>query len=581
MPPRGGTYRVGWEDISFDALDPTGAYPDTFGILSNLLVRTLVGYDHVAGAAGNRLVPDLATSLPPATDGGRRYTFRLKRGVRFGPPVNREIRSSDIRYALERLARSHPGLQHGLYFEVIRGFDAFRRGRAPSIAGITTPGPRTIAFQLTRPASEFPYALTLPAAAPIPAEVARCFKGNDDGYNLDVVSSGPYMIAGAGAIRIDTCSSIQPMRGVSRERLTLVRNPSYEPRTDRPAARESNPDRFEFVAVIGRGQARNAAEIGRRLEAGELDDAILTSSPKVLAPLLARARKRGLLKVSAPYGLAYVAMNVTQPPFDDIHVRRALAWALDRSALRDAWGGAAAGSIPQHLIPDELLGGALRDYAPFATAGNRGDLARAKAELARSKYRTINGICVAEACKRVSLSPVQDCSCYAAGQRMSPLIRDRAAQLGIRMQIHTRSFEKLFQPRENTPSTPNGEWFVDYPDPSSFLTRHLRGAGIPAVDNWNVSLVGIRPALARRLGVTGTLRGVPSIDPDLARCGSLTGRDRTACWVALDRRLSTEVVPWIPFLRRNRFNILGLQVAKWGFDQSTGMTALAHVALKR
>ena len=190
-------------------------------------------------------------------------------------------------------------------------------------------------------------------------------------------------------------------------------------------------------------------------------------------------------------------------------------------------------------------------------------------------------MCIAEACKRVSLSPVYECTCYAAGQRMSPLIRDRAAQLGIRLQIHTRSFEKIFRPSENTPSTPNGEWFVDYPDPSSFLTRHLRGAGIPDVDNWNISLVGITPAQARRLGVKGSIRGVPSIDHDLARCGSLTGRDRTACWVALDRRLSTEVVPWIPFLRRNRFNILGSQVAKWGFDQSTGMTAFAHVALKR
>jgi ABC-type transport system substrate-binding protein len=205
-----------------------------------------------------------------------------------------------------------------------------------------------------------------------------------------------------------------------------------------------------------------------------------------------------LLRISAPYGLAYVALNLTRPPFDDVHVRRALAFALDRSALRDAWGGPNAGSIPQHVIPDELLGSELRDYTPFETAGNHGDLARAKAELARSRYRTRNGMCIAEACKRVSLSPVYECTCYAAGQRMSPLIRDRAAQLGIRLQIHTRSFDKIFRPSENIPSTPNGEWFVDYPDPSSFLTRHLRGAGIPDVDNWNISLVGITPAQARR-----------------------------------------------------------------------------------
>jgi len=68
---RGGTYRVEWEQ-SFDftaGFDPTGEYSvQAFGLYSNLLVRTLVGYNHVAGAPGNLLVPDLATSLgtPPA-----------------------------------------------------------------------------------------------------------------------------------------------------------------------------------------------------------------------------------------------------------------------------------------------------------------------------------------------------------------------------------------------------------------------------------------------------------------------------------------------------------------------------------
>ena len=50
---------------------------------------------------------------------------------------------------------------------------------------------------------------------------------------------------------------------------------------------------------------------------------------------------------------------------------------------------------------------------------------------------------------------------------------------------------------------------------------------------------------------------------------------------ALDRKLSTEIVAWIPFLWRNRITILGPQVASWAFDQSIGTTAYAHVAVKR
>ena len=62
----GGVFRVEWES-SFDftgGFDPTGEYlGEAFGIYSNLLVRTLVGYNHVEGAPGNVLVPDLATNL--------------------------------------------------------------------------------------------------------------------------------------------------------------------------------------------------------------------------------------------------------------------------------------------------------------------------------------------------------------------------------------------------------------------------------------------------------------------------------------------------------------------------------------
>src|SRR4051812_23231534 len=112
---RGGTYRVEWEQaFSFtNNLDPTGEYlGEAFSIYSNLLVRTLVGYNHVAGAAGNKLVPDIATDVPTPTNGGKTYTFTLKKGIRFGPPVNHAVTSNDILYAIERLAKPKDGGQY-------------------------------------------------------------------------------------------------------------------------------------------------------------------------------------------------------------------------------------------------------------------------------------------------------------------------------------------------------------------------------------------------------------------------------------------------------------------------------------
>ena len=134
------TASAGQTDFGFtDSFDPTGEYlGDAFGIYSNLLIRTLVGYNHVAGAAGNKIVPDIATAVPKPTNGGKTYTFHLKPGVKFGPPVNRAVTSQDIVYAMQRLANPKDGGQYAFYYDVDQaGFRAgptrrARRRRSPA-----------------------------------------------------------------------------------------------------------------------------------------------------------------------------------------------------------------------------------------------------------------------------------------------------------------------------------------------------------------------------------------------------------------------------------------------------------------
>ena len=176
----GGTLRVGWEQ-SFgftDSFDPTGEYlGDAFGIYSDLLVRTLVGYNHIANAAGNKLVPDIATSVPKPTNGGTVYTFHLRTGIKFSPPVNRAITSKDILYAMERIAKPANGAQYGFYYSVIKGFDAYGAGKAKSISGIRTPNNSTIVFTLTHPTGDFLLRMSMPATGPIPPEVGKYFQG--------------------------------------------------------------------------------------------------------------------------------------------------------------------------------------------------------------------------------------------------------------------------------------------------------------------------------------------------------------------------------------------------------------------
>ncbi len=535
-----------------------------------------MGYNHVAGAAGQTLVPDLAVRVPAPTNGGKTYTFVLKRGIHFGPPVNRLIASTDVRYAIERLARKRSQSLWALGYGDIKGFGAYRSGKARSIDGISTPNARTIAITLVRPAGDFLHRMALPPTAPIPPEVGRCFESRRLKYGPHMISSGPYMLEGAGAMSISSCAALRPMRGLSRTHLILVRNPRYDPRTDSTAARESNPDRFVFVADPEHSvQSSQAAEAARRLAAGELEDAFQPSFwPFVIRKYAADAAKRGRLRLN-PWGESlWIALNLTQPPFDDVHVRRALAWVIDRAALREAYGGRLAGPIAQHVIPDELLDDQLKGFAPFKSRGDHGDLARAKAEMAKSKYAVRNGVCVAKACKSVRFGSVGP---YAPSQRIKPVVKDDARRIGIVFINRRRPYDV---PSSNNPVLVNVQWLTPWPDPVSFFEPNFAGRSIRPKDNLNYSLLGLTPKQAARLHVGGAVRRVPSIDSGLARCNSFTGIRRTSCYAALDRHL-TRLVPAIPFLWRNAITILGPQVVKWEFDQSTGTTAFAHVAVKR
>ena len=89
----GGTLNVGWEQ-SFgftDNFDPTGEY---LGDCVRHLHRTCSSarcrlQPRRRRGRATSSSPDIATSVPKPTNGGKTYTFHLKQGVKFGPPVNR------------------------------------------------------------------------------------------------------------------------------------------------------------------------------------------------------------------------------------------------------------------------------------------------------------------------------------------------------------------------------------------------------------------------------------------------------------------------------------------------------------
>jgi hypothetical protein len=134
---------------------------------------------------------------------------------------------------------------------------------------------------------------------------------------------------------------------------------------------------------------------------------------------------------------------------------------------------------------------------------------------------------------------------------------------------------------KNVPISNRPRWFKDFADASTFIVPLFEGTSLIPSGNTNYSLVGLKPSQVKALGIKGDTTNVPSIDKLADRCSQLPlGNDRTGCYANIDRVLSSQIVPTIPYMQAKTVTIIGPNVTKWTFDQNAGFTGLAHVAVK-
>jgi peptide/nickel transport system substrate-binding protein len=573
---KGGTYTVGWEN-SFgftNNFDPTGEYlGNAWGLFSNLMLRSLVGYRHLPGAAGNLLVGDLASGVPVPTDGGLTYTYHLRSGVKFGPPVSRAITSKDVAYAMNRLANPNDGGQYSFYYKVIKGWDAVANGKAKTVSGITTPDNSTIVFHLTKQTGDFNRRMSMPATAPIPSEVGSCFEGKPGDYGRDVVSSGPYMFQGADAVKLP-CSALKPMSGfdgANGSHIVLVRNPNYDQSTD--------PYRKNFINTFKFLVNSNADDIFAKVQAGQYNDEVSTPTPKTIRQYATTPSLKPKMIPNVGDRTNYLSMNLTQPPFDDAHVRKAMNWITDKAALQKAWGGPIPGSIATHIVPPVLYNNGLTEYDPYSTPNEAGDLAKAQAEMKQSKYDPGHtGKCTASACKNVLM--IADTR--SVDKTMVPILQADAAKIGITYTVRSinGAYPTIQTPAKNIPIAERPSWGKDYADPYTFFAELFHSGAIIKSGNTNYSLVGMTPAIATKVGATGNLNNVPTVDAQINTCSAELAQTRTNCWEGIDKVLMTKVVPWVPYLWPNNVFIIGPNVTHWNYDQFTDGPAYSAVSVK-
>ena len=148
----------------------------------------------------------------------------------------------------------------------------------------------------------------------------------------------------------------------------------------RTPTRKNYINTFKFVVNS------NADDIFAKVQSGAYQDEVSSPAPKTIRLYATTPSLKPRMIPNVGDRTNYLSMNLTQPPFDDIHVRKAMNWIMDKAELQKAWGGPIPGSIATHIVPPVLFNNGLAEYDPYGTPNNAGDLAKAQAEMKLSKY---------------------------------------------------------------------------------------------------------------------------------------------------------------------------------------------------
>lgn len=315
----------------------------------------LVGAARRGGSAGMQIVPNLAVSLPVITAGETRYAFRLRPGSRYSDGT--AVKASDFRRALERLFRVRAVAATS--FGSLVGADAcVRRPRQCDLSrGVRTDDAAgTIVIRLRRPDAEF--LSRVAGTAPVPPGTP-----NQDIGTHPVPSTGPYMIESY-------------VRG---RHLRLVRNPYFGVRSN-VARPDGFPDEIEFRLGMTEDAAFTAVARGQA-------DVLLSVPVDRLEEV--RTRYASQLHLHPLTGsMFFVFLNTTLPPFDDLRVRQAVNFAVDRAAVARAMGGPELAEPFCQIRPPSVPGHL--PYCPYTVDPTRTgewkapDLARARRLVAAS-----------------------------------------------------------------------------------------------------------------------------------------------------------------------------------------------------
>jgi len=353
-PAKGGTIYVLTQSEQWNQVDPQRNYTgEDLAFFGGTVMRALTAYKFSADEAeGTSLVPDMATDLGTATNGGKTWSFTLRDGVTWQD--GSDVTCADIKYGVSRTFATDVINQGPTYAVVYldipteadgssayKGPYGAKTGQALYDKAVTCDG-KTITFNLGKPIADFNYTVTLGFGA--------VRESDDTGETYGTVA--PYVISN-GPYKIDSYTT------GNGGKMILSRNENWKPESDQ--YRKAYPDKWEVhfgidPKVLDQRIIQSAGNDAFAVQYGQIQPenlgVIFDDPDHTKAEFGDRA-----ISGFDPYS-RYYWIDTTK--ITDVKIRQAMAVALDRAAVRLNIGGAFAGAYADGLVKPNIGG----DYAP-------------------------------------------------------------------------------------------------------------------------------------------------------------------------------------------------------------------------
>ncbi|ADP82865.1 ABC transporter substrate-binding protein [Pseudofrankia inefficax] len=528
---KGGTLRA-LSGSDCDFWDPQRTYYATCWDQQRWISRQLLTY--VPKANSSELTGDLATSVPKSPDGGQTWTYTLKSGIKFedGTPIT----SKDIKYGIERTFATDV-INGGPTYVIDELDDKANPYPGPykdtdpnklGLKSIETPDDSTIIFHLNKKFPDWNFIMASPTATPVPQA-----KDTGDKYTSHPVASGPYKIA----------------EYTPNKSMKLVRNDQWDPSTD--TVNKALPDEIDITMGL------EATDIDNRILAGDAD--VFLDQTGVQSATQAKVHSDSSIfkTVDLSGFLRYLSITTDVKPFDNVHCRNAVAWAVNKQAQSLARGGPDAGQPATTMLPPTLQ--YYKSFDLFPTPNNAGDIAKAKEEL--------------KACgKPNGFSTILTSRTRPAEVAQAVALQSDLKKIGVTVTIDKFDASQYFSSVLGIPKNVQAKgyglaltgWGADWPAPYGFFSSIVDGRKILPQGNSNYASLN-----------SATVNG--GIDKAL---GSDDPAVDQAAWTQVDKGV-VESAAYVPLLYDKAVNIYSNKVTNVFFTPGFNMINFAALGVVR